>query len=143
MTEEEYDRLLGVNLKGMVFLSKFVIPVMSKNCGGRIVNIASLAGQRGGRFAGIHYSASKAGVLAATKVLAYTGSEMGINVNAVAPGMIATDMAASLNFSSQDIPLKRLGTPDEVADGVVFLVSGMSNYITGFTLDINGGAYMH
>lgn len=142
ITEEQYERVLQVNLKGTVFFCKYVMQLMNKTGGGRIINIASLAGERGGKFAGIHYTASKGGVISVTKALALIGGEMGINVNAVAPGLIATEMAASLNFNTDEVALKRLGTPEEVADGVVFLASSMASYITGITLDINGGIFM-
>jgi 3-oxoacyl-[acyl-carrier protein] reductase len=142
LSEEEYDRVLNLNLKSTIFLSKLVLKIMMKKKYGKIVNIASLAGERGGQFAGIHYSASKAGVITATKCLAQWGGKYNINVNAVAPGLIATEMAEQLKFSTDGIALGRLGSPDEVADGVVFLASDMASYITGMTLDINGGILM-
>jgi len=142
LSEEEYDKVMIVNLKSMIFLTKKVMAVMMKKHSGKIVNIASLAGERGGLFAGIHYSASKAGVIVATKCLALKGGKYNINVNSVAPGLIDTELAEKLKFSTNEIPLGRLGSPDEVADGVVFLASDMASYITGATLDINGGIFM-
>lgn len=133
---------MNVNLKSMIFLSQKVLPIMMNQYSGKIINIASLAGERGGLFAGIHYSASKAGVIVATKCLALKGGKYNVNVNAVAPGLIATEMGNKLNFSTDEIALGRLGTADEVADGVVFLASDMANYVTGTVLDINGGIFM-
>ncbi len=139
---DQFDRLLSVNLRSVVFLSKYVMQAMRRRDSGSIVNIASIAGERGGKFAGIHYTASKGGIIAATKALAMTGSDFGVRVNAVAPGLIATEMSAGLNFGLDGVLLKRLGTTDEVADGVVFLCSDMASYITGMTLDVNGGLLM-
>ncbi len=139
---EQFDKLMDINLKGMVFLSQLVMKHMSKNKYGRIVNMASLAGERGGKFAGIHYSSSKAGVIVSTKCMAYKGGEDNITVNAVAPGLIATALAEKLHFSTAEIAMKRLGTAEEVADAVEFLCSDRAAYITGTTLDVNGGIFM-
>lgn len=142
ISEKDYDKVLNINLKSMVFLCKKVMPIMMQKKDGKIVNIASLAGERGGFFAGIHYSASKAGIIVATKCLALKGGRYNINVNAIAPGLIGTEMAQKLKFNINEIPLGRLGHADEVADGVAFLSSDMASYITGTTLDINGGILM-
>lgn len=142
ITEKQFDKVISVNLKGTVFLSKLVLQEMMANRYGRIVNIASLAGERGGMFAGIHYSASKAGVIVATKCLALKGGPCGVTVNAVAPGLIATELAEKLNFDTIEIALKRLGTPEEVADVVEFLCSDRASYVTGATIDVNGGILM-
>ena len=142
ITEAQFDKVLAVNLKGTVFLSKLVLQEMIGNRYGRIVNIASLAGERGGLFAGIHYSTSKAGVIVASKCLAQKGGPYGVTANAVAPGLIATELAEKLNFDTSEIALKRLGTADEVADVVEFLCSDRASYITGATIDVNGGILM-
>jgi len=142
LEEAEYDLFMSINLKGVVFLSKYVIPVMERNGGGKIVNMASMAGERGAKFNGLHYTASKGGVISATKGLALYAGKKGITVNAVAPGLIDTDMGAGLSFKLDEVVLGRLGTPEEVANGVVFLASDMADYITGMTLDINGGCFM-
>jgi 3-oxoacyl-[acyl-carrier protein] reductase len=139
---EQFDKLMNVNLKGMVFLSQLAMKHMTERGSGRIVNIASLAGERGGQFAGIHYSCSKAGVIVATKCMAYKGGPYGVTVNAVAPGLIATELAEKLHFSTDEIAMKRLGTAQEVADAVEFLCSDRASYITGTTLDVNGGIFM-
>jgi 3-oxoacyl-[acyl-carrier protein] reductase len=142
ITEAQFEKVMAVNLKGTVFLSKLVIQEMISNRFGRIVNISSLAGERGGQFAGIHYSASKAGVIVATKCLALKGGPFGVTANAVAPGLIATELAAKLQFNTDEIALKRLGTAEEVADVVEFLCSDRASYITGATIDVNGGILM-
>ncbi len=142
ITGEEFDRVLNINLKGTVFLSQLAMAQMIRQNYGRIINIASLAGERGGLFAGIHYSASKAGVIVATKCMAHKGGVHNVTVNAVAPGLIMTPMGKDLNFSTDEIAMKRLGTPQEVAEAVAFLASGRASYITGSTLDVNGGIFM-
>ena len=140
--EDEFDRVVDINLKAMVFLTQKVMRNMVERNYGRIVNIASLAGERGGQFAGIHYSTSKAGVINATKCMAHRGGVHNVTVNAVAPGLIKTPMGDSLNFSTNEIAMKRLGTAHEVAEAVAFLASDRARYITGSTVDVNGGVFM-
>ena len=140
--EAEFDRVVEINLKGMVFLTQKVMRHMVERNYGRIVNIASLAGERGGLFAGVHYSTSKAGVNNATKCMAHRGGVHNVTVNAVAPGLIKTPMGDSLNFSTNEIAMKRLGTAHEVAEAVAFLASDRAQYITGSTVDVNGGVFM-
>ena len=142
INEEEFDRVVDTNLKGMVFLTQKVMKHMIERSYGRIVNIASLAGERGGLFAGIHYSTSKAGVINATKCMAYRGGTHNVTVNAIAPGLIKTQMADALNFSTDEIVMKRFGTPHEVGEVVAFLASDRATYITGTTIDVNGGQFM-
>ena len=111
---------------------------------GKIINIASLAGQKGAHIGGAHYSAAKGGVLALTKTFAIKAGRFNINVNAVAPGPTITKMAAELGWDKEipNNPLGRWGTPEDVANAALFLASGMSDYITGSTVDVNGGMYM-
>ena len=109
---------------------------------GKIINIASLAGEVGGIATSADYVASKAAVIGITKSLARYLGPYNINVNAVAPGFIATDMTAAMSIPTGSIPLRRSGQPDDVANGIVFLASDRADYITGTTLDINGGLYM-
>ena len=142
ITEEEFERVYTINLKAMVFLTQNVMKHMIERKYGRIVNIASLAGERGATFTGIHYSTSKAGVINATKCMAHCGGVHNITVNAVAPGLIKTPMGDSLNFSTAEIAMKRLGTAHEVAEAVAFLASDRAQYITGSTVDVNGGIFM-
>jgi NAD(P)-dependent dehydrogenase (short-subunit alcohol dehydrogenase family) len=143
--EEDWDRLMDVDLKGVFFCSQAAFRIMKAQKSGKIINIGSLAGERGGRFAGAHYSAAKAGVLVLTKCFALNGGDCNVNVNAIAPGLIDTQMAAELGFlkgDHPDIPLRRLGTPGDVADTALYLASRLSDYVTGMTVDINGGQFM-
>jgi len=147
MSEDEWDRVMKVNLKGVFLCSQAVVKSMKKQRSGKIVNIGSLAAKVGGIFAGANYAASKAGVICLTKSLAKQLASYGINVNAVAPGVIETDMTKNWpkdvkeDFLRQ-IPLGRFGTPEEVADAVLFLVSDRASYVTGATIDVNGGIRM-
>ena len=146
MTEEDWDAVLNINLKGTFHCTKAVIRHMSKQRNGKIVNIASVVGEMGN--AGqANYSASKAGVIGFTKTIAREFSQRGINVNAIAPGYIETPMTEALPEKAKEelkriIPMERLGRPDDVAEAVLFLVSEASSYITGQVLNVNGGIYM-
>lgn len=147
ITEEEWDRVMAINLKGTFLCSQAVFKEMTKKESGKIVNIASLAGKVGGIVTGAHYSASKAGVICFTKSLALQAALYKINVNAVCPGPQDTEMTSiwgdKINTSFRDtIPFKEYGKPDDVAEAVLFLVSERSRYITGEILDVNGGLYM-
>jgi 3-oxoacyl-[acyl-carrier protein] reductase len=146
MTEEEWDLVLDINLKGTFNCTKAVIRYMSKQRYGKIVNIASVVGEMGN--AGqANYSASKAGVIGLTKTVAREFASRGINVNAIAPGYIVTPMTEVLPEKAKEdlkrmIPMERLGQPEEVAQAALFLVSEASNYITGQVINVNGGIYM-
>jgi 3-oxoacyl-[acyl-carrier protein] reductase len=146
MTEEDWDAVLNINLKGTFHCTKVVIRHMSKQRNGRIVNIASVVGEMGN--AGqANYSASKAGVIGFTKTIAREFAQRGINVNAIAPGYIETPMTEALPEKAKEelkriIPMERLGRPEDVAEAVLFLVSEASSYITGQVLNVNGGIYM-
>jgi 3-oxoacyl-[acyl-carrier protein] reductase len=146
MTEEDWDAVLDVNLKGTFNCTKAVIKYMSKQRSGKIVNIASVVGEMGN--AGqANYSASKAGVIGLTKTIAREFAQRGINVNAIAPGYIQTPMTDVLPDKTKEelkrmIPMERLGQPEDVAHAVFFLVSEASSYITGQVLNVNGGIYM-
>jgi len=146
MTEEEWDAVLNVNLKGTFNCTKAVVRHMSKQRSGKIVNIASVVGEMGN--AGqANYSASKAGVIGFTKTIAREFAQRGINVNAIAPGYIETPMTDALPEKAKEelkrlIPMERLGRPEDVAEAVLFLVSEASSYITGQVLNVNGGIYM-
>lgn len=146
MTEEDWDRVMTVNLKSIFLCSKAVMGIMKKQGSGRIVNLGSVAGKLGG-FKTCAYSVSKAGIMCFTKALARELAPFGITVNAVAPGMINTEMAQNIskgNFSRylKSIPLGRIGSPEDVANAVAFLVSDEARYITGEILDVNGGMLM-
>ncbi len=146
LKEQDWDSVIAVNLKGVFNLSKAVIRNMMGNRFGRIVNISSVVGLMGN--AGqTNYSASKAGVIGFTKSLAREVAARGITVNAIAPGYIATAMTEGLPEAVKEafvgiIPMKRFGTPGEVAQGVKFFLSEEASYITGQVLSINGGMLM-
>jgi 3-oxoacyl-[acyl-carrier protein] reductase len=141
---DEWDRILRVNLTGAFVVAQAVAQTMVENGGGRIINIASLSGQRGGEGRAA-YGAAKAGLDLLTRVMAVELAPRGINVNAIAPGPIETEMA---RFAHDDAtraaynsltPLARYGTPEEIADAAIFLASDESRYITGHTLNVDGG----
>ena len=143
MSDADFDSVLRTNLYGAFYVMRYAIKKMIRERRGSIVNIASLAGQAGNP-GQINYAASKAGVLAMTKTLAMELGRRGIRVNAVAPGLIETEMLATipgLEKMVERIPLGRLGKPEEVAGAVAFLCSPEASYITGATLSINGGIY--
>ncbi len=147
LTEEEWDRVLSVNLKGAFNCCKAVIGVMKKQRSGNIVNISSLAGKMGDIASAPCYGASKAGMACLAKSLARELAPYGINVNAVAPHAIETEMSSEWSREKRreliaQIPLKRLGRPEEVAATVLFLTSDEANFITGEILDVNGGYLM-
>lgn len=144
---EEWDQVLDVNLRGTYLACREFIEGMKARGGGRIVNFSSLAARVGGIEAGIHYVASKAALIGFTRTLAKEGGPFGITVNAVAPGIITTDPVRRQIGGREEayvaqIPLRRLGTSEDVANVVLFLASPLSSYITGVVLDINGGMYM-
>jgi 3-oxoacyl-[acyl-carrier protein] reductase len=115
---------------------------MIKNNYGKIINVASQAGQLGGFLAGVNYTAAKGGVLAITKAYARFCAGYNITVNCVSPGFILTEMTKDRNDNADMVPLKRLGTALDVAKSIYFLASDFSDYITGFTIDVNGGYLM-
>ena len=143
MTEEQWDRVISVNLKSCFNLTKAVMRTMLKARSGSIVNISSVVGVQGN--AGqANYAASKAGILGFTKSVALELGSRNIRCNAIAPGFIETEMTATLDEDTvhgwrDAIPLKRGGTPEDVANLCVFLASDMSAYITGQTLNVDGG----
>jgi 3-oxoacyl-[acyl-carrier protein] reductase len=146
MKDEDWDAVLGVNLKGAFVCTRTAFKVMSKQRYGRIINIASIVGQMGN--AGqANYCASKAGLIGLTKSNAREMAKRNVTVNAVAPGFIATAMTDALSEKVREelaaqIPLERLGSADDIANAVVFLASEASAYITGQVLAVNGGMYM-
>lgn len=147
MSEQEWDETLNVNLKGTFLCCQSVAREMVRKKCGKIICIASIAGQRGAIPGRSHYGASKGGVLAFCKALALELIPFGINVNCVAPGLIFTGMTKDLIKKKgkdfiKSIPMARFGTVQEVADSILFLASNESSYITGCTIDINGGLLM-
>ncbi|MDI9505681.1 MAG: SDR family NAD(P)-dependent oxidoreductase [Bacillota bacterium] len=142
LTVEQWDKMLDINLRGTFFCSQKAFTQMKKQRWGRIINMGSVAGQRGGLFAGAHYSASKAGVIVLAKVFATQGGAYGITSNAIAPGTVETPISARLKQKIDDVPLGRRAKPEEVADVVAFLASDKAAYISGMTIDVNGAQYM-
>jgi len=147
MTEDDFDKVINVNLKGTWNCCKHAVKVMMKQRSGKIVNISSVVGIMGN--AGqTNYASAKAGIIGLTKSVAREVSKRGINVNAVAPGFIKTRMTEALNEQvieeyAKNIPIPRLGEPEDVANLVMFLASDLSNYITGQIINVDGGLVMY
>jgi 3-oxoacyl-[acyl-carrier protein] reductase len=147
ISPEEWDRVFAVNLKAAFFCCQEALRTMVERKQGRIVTIASAAAKIGGVAVGAHYSASKAGIICLTKSLALYAAPFGINVNCVCPGPTETAMtdawgeAINTEFARK-IPFKRYGTPEEIAEVIAFLASERASYLTGETVDVNGGLVM-
>jgi 3-oxoacyl-[acyl-carrier protein] reductase len=145
-SEAEWDRVLAINLKGVFLCCQAVAQAMMAQGGGRIINIASTAGQAG-ILSGPAYCAAKAGVLGLTKCLARAFAPYNVQVNAISPAMIDTEILywrtpEQWKDTLESIPLKKLGNPDDLAEAAVFLASSGGNFVTGATLDVNGGLSM-
>ena len=146
MKREDWDAVIATNLTAAFLTVQAVLKPMIKQRGGRIINITSVVGQSGN--AGqANYAASKAGLIGFTKAIALEVASRNITVNAVAPGLIDTDMTRAISTAAhtdwaEKIPLKRLGTPDDIAGAVAFLASDEAAYITGHVLAVNGGMYL-
>jgi 3-oxoacyl-[acyl-carrier protein] reductase len=145
---EEWDRVLVVNLTGAFLFCQAALPHLRRSGRkGRIISISSVAGRMGGLTVGAHYAASKAGLIGLTKSLARLLAEDGVTVNCVAPGTTETSLTDSWSREARDtlrdgIPLGRFAEPDEIAEAVCFLASDRASFITGATLDVNGGLYL-
>lgn len=147
MSEAEWRQVLDINLTGAFLCSRAALPMMQAASWGRIVNIASQAGRTRTDIAGAHYAASKAGMMGLARTLAVEVGRFGITANSIAPGRIDTPMAAEAGAAVnadylKRIPVCRLGTPEDVAAAVAFLASDEAGFISGVTLDVNGGAFM-
>ncbi|MBW2305554.1 MAG: SDR family oxidoreductase [Deltaproteobacteria bacterium] len=155
MSEEDWNRILDVNLKGTFLCTREALPYMIRKGWGRIVCISSVSGKKGGgRIGGVHYAASKAGILGFTKALVREISPKGITANAICPGTIDTGKdpgrrmwngrpaLEGLEEARNTIPIGRVGTPEDVARAVLFLVSEDADFINGEVMDVNGGAYI-
>jgi 3-oxoacyl-[acyl-carrier protein] reductase len=146
ISDADWDDILAANLKGPFMTAQAFLPLLKKAGGGAMVHIGSVSGQYGGPRTA-HYAASKAGLISLAQVIARFGAAHKIRSNVVSAGMIASEMAAgglaaaSVQKAAENILLKRMGSPDEVADAVVFLASDAASYITAQTLNVNGGLY--
>jgi NAD(P)-dependent dehydrogenase (short-subunit alcohol dehydrogenase family) len=148
--KKEYDRVFDINLRGAFQMCQSVVPHMRERKSGSIVNVASVAGQRGGGvFGGSHYSASKAGVIGFSKALARELAPENVRVNAICPSFFDTDIMGDMrtdeliNKIVSGIPMGRGGRPEEFAGCALFLASDLSSYVTGTELDVNGGSHIH
>ena len=141
-TKADWDKIFGINFMGDVFFCKAVIPTMKEKKAGRIINMASQSAETGGLAASPIYAASKAAVWCMTKSLAGEMGPYQVTVNAVAPDYIMTEMTRKAGYRDDMVPMRRLGTPEDVADVVGFLASEDSRYVTGMIVDINGGTVM-
>ncbi len=145
ITDDEWSKVIDVNLKGVFLFMRAVLPHMKKQKSGKIVNVSSSAGRSVSTFCGAHYTASKAGVLGLSRHAALEAAPFNVNVNAVAPGTIDTPMLREdaseelIAEETRNIPLGRLGTEEDEANLVAFLASDEASFITGATIDINGG----
>jgi 3-oxoacyl-[acyl-carrier protein] reductase len=136
----DWDRMVGINLRGPFLFCRQVWPIMQKQGFGKIICIGSSAGKTGEVLAGPHYATAKGGVHALVKWMAKNGAAHGILVNGIAPGPAVTPMTINQPFTSDGIPVGRMGHPEDIA--VVFLASQTSNFVTRVILDVNGGLYM-
>jgi NAD(P)-dependent dehydrogenase (short-subunit alcohol dehydrogenase family) len=150
ISEEEYDLVVGVNLKGMFMTTQAAVPALLARGKGAIVSLSSVSGQRGGGVFGTsHYAAAKAGIAGLTRALARELSPLGIRVNCVAPSLIDTDIFGGQVSEERKRELGestlvgRVGRVDDVVNGILFLADDASEYLTGVTLDINGGSHLH
>ena len=146
ITDDDFDKMMNVNLRGPFSLAQELIPDMVTNKWGRVINIVSIGGQWGG-YNQVHYAASKAALINFTQSIAKIYSAQGITSNAISPGLVATDMTSfELNTTLgrkkvSEIPAKRLGTTKEIGAAAVYLVSDEAAYITGQTINLNGGMF--
>ena len=146
MSLEEWTRVLDINLTSTFLMCKYSIKKMLKNKSGKIINITSIVGHTG-NIGQANYTASKAGIVAMSKSLAIEYAKKNINVNCISPGFISTAMTDKIDEKFKEaiiakIPSNRLGTPEDIANAVVFLSSNQSNYINGETIHVNGGMYL-
>ncbi len=141
--EKQWDKMLKVNLRGTYLCCREALILMKKAKYGKIVNVTSISGQIGGIATGIDYCTSKGGIITLTMSLAKIGGPYNINVNAVSPGFVDTEMTKEFtHFNPESVPLRRIGKPEDVADVIVFLASEKSRYVTGAIINVNGGVFM-
>lgn len=145
MTEEQWDQVINTNLKSMFIVTRAVLPYMTAQGKGSIINLSSIAGTSKGYEGSVHYCASKAGVLGFTRATAVEFAKLGIRVNAIAPGLILTPGVTSaidekgINDFIQTVPLKRAGLPKDIGEAAAFLATDASSYITGQVIIVDGG----
>ena len=147
ISSEKWDRMINIHLKGSFNCCQAVLGSMKAQKYGKILNVSSVAGKRGDFIGNAHYTAAKAGIIGLTKSLALYAAPFGINVNAIAPGLVATELTDEMSpdmkaTTISRIPAGRLGRPEEIARAAAFLVSDDASYIFGETLSVNGGSYM-
>jgi acetoacetyl-CoA reductase len=147
MEAGQWEAVINTNLNSVFYVTRPVWNSMVDNGFGRVVNISSVNGQRG-QFGQTNYSAAKAGMHGFTMALAYEGAAKGVTVNTVSPGYVETAMTAAMRDDVREaiiagVPMRRMGTPEEIAASVAFLASDESNYITGVNLPVNGGLFIH
>jgi len=148
ITDEEWERMMAINLNGAFYCLRAVLPIMKEKNYGRIVNVSSSAGRSTSANGGAHYTASKAAILGLSRHAARECARYNIRINAVAPASLNTDMAVEavgwehLEGSRAQIPVGRLGTPEDISPAILFLLSDAVGFLTGATLDINGGLLM-
>lgn len=149
ITDDDYELVTNTNLRGVLLMSQAAIPHLRANGGGNIVCISSMSAQQGGGvFGGGHYCAAKSGVLGLVRAMALEFGPENIRVNAIAPGLILTDFSrgATSDSSKQEkgkaFPLRRVGQPSDIAGACLYLASDLSSFVTGITLDVNGGALL-
>ncbi|WP_144629831.1 SDR family NAD(P)-dependent oxidoreductase [Bordetella genomosp. 13] len=146
--QEDFDLLCAINLKGAFNVSQAVLGILREQRGGSLVHISSLGAQQGGLYGGAHYCATKAGILGMVRTLAVEYGKDNVRVNAIAPGLIITDFSRSgrtdeeKQASATGWPLQRAGSVQEMAGACLYLACDLSTYVTGATLDVNGGAYL-
>lgn len=150
ITEAQWDRMQNIDLKSVFFCTQAVFEIMKEQNYGKLVHISSMAGVRGGRSSSPSYSSAKAGVINLSKCFALNGGQYHITSNTICPGRTLTAMAKGLSWLTDPkddpkltIPMQRFGTPQDIANAVVFYASDLSDYVTGDTMGVNGGLYMH
>jgi len=148
ITLEQWNRVLAVNLTGAFLCAQAALPYLKRSLHGRVINVGSVAGRIGGISVGAHYSVSKAGLMCLTKVLAKHLAPYGVTANTVCPATTDTSMIGDWSAETKEnlrqlIPLGRLGSPEDVANAVLYFASDGASYITGATLDVNGGMVMY
>ena len=149
VTADDFEQVVAIALRGTFQMSQCVIPTMVQQGSGSIISISSMSAQQGGGvFGGSHYCAAKAGVLGFTRAMAKEFGPQGIRANAITPGLIMTDFSRGANSDEnkhalgKTFPLGRVGKPEDIAGACLYLASDLSSFVTGATLDVNGGAYM-